>query len=55
MKSATYGENCNISHGVHTDYFSKLCDGKGMYFGKINKEVLADPVPECEKEFELKY
>lgn len=49
--SGTYGRNCNAPAGNLTIFLSTACDGKSSCDFAIDTTALADPAPNCSKDF----
>ncbi|HEY0666439.1 MAG TPA: hypothetical protein VGD24_10265 [Gallionella sp.] len=49
--SASYGRNCNAAAGNVTSLLSTACDGRISCDFVIDTSVLADPAPNCNKDF----
>ena len=49
--SGTYGRNCNATAGNATALLAGSCDGRGSCDFAIDSAALADPAPNCSKDF----
>jgi hypothetical protein len=49
--SGTYGRNCNAQTGNATAPLASSCDGRSSCDFAIDAAVLADPAPNCSKDF----
>ncbi len=49
--SGTYGRNCNAQAGNATALLAKACDGHSSCDFLIDTATLADPAPNCSKDF----
>lgn len=49
--SGTYGRNCNAQSGNATALLAKTCDGHSNCDFIIDTAALADPAPNCSKDF----
>ncbi len=55
VTEATYGESCRVTAGNVTQHVAATCNGKLYCDYKVDVAALSDPMPNCPKDFVVRY